>query len=160
MSNIPNGKQGQDVRPSFLATTQKDTAQTLTEKRQELRDTELKFQKACRQLAYINHRLADLTQRYNKARRNNQRTFRYNLKLKISVIEGIKSMFYEYIYMKAEDINMLRHDVRFWIEESSESEYETDDEEWNATHLMIDSSFQSYSGWTQNQQKHRKKYLL
>lgn len=129
MSYRSNDKQGQEVRPSFLATIQKDKKETLTEKRRELRDTELKFQKACRQLAYINHRLADLTQRYNKAKRNNQRSFRYNLKLKISVLEGVKSMFYDYIYMKAEDINMLRHDVRFWIEDSSGSEYETDDEE-------------------------------
>jgi hypothetical protein len=73
--------------------------------------------------------MADMSYRYNKAKGDNFKCFRYNLKLKLSVLEGVRSMYYNYVYMKAEDINMLRHDVRFWIEESSESEYETEDDE-------------------------------
>lgn len=106
-----------------LSTTEKSS--TLLEKRRELRDTEIKFQKACRQLAHLNKRLSDVKRRCNDA----SGCLRYNLKLKLSVLEGVRSMYYDYVYMKSEDINMLRHDVRFWVEESSESEYETEDEE-------------------------------
>jgi hypothetical protein len=115
-----------DILTKSHQTTLSVTKPTLLQKRRDLRDAEIKFCKASKQLAQTNQMLADLSRRYNAAKKDDNRCFRDNLMRKISVMQGARSMYYDYVYMKAEEINMLRHEVRSWVEVEDSTEYETE----------------------------------
>ena len=72
-------------------------------------DTEKKFRKSCDQLCHLNRRLADMQKRYRRAKADNSRCFRYNLRLKLAVVEGVRNAFYDYAHVQAEKIVELRH---------------------------------------------------
>ena len=76
-----------------------------------LHRAQTKFRKACIQLTLLNKQLADVKERYQQAKEDNFRCFRYNLRLKLAVIEGVRNMYYDYAYTKAEDVVKLRHDL-------------------------------------------------
>lgn len=103
----------------------------LQETQRELKQTMIKFRKACSQLSIIDKRLRDMSRRYEAAKRDGNQCFLYNLRIKISALEGMRSMYYEYVYMKAEDVNMLRHDARFLMRQKhveSDEEYESEED--------------------------------
>ncbi|WAR07308.1 hypothetical protein MAR_017266 [Mya arenaria] len=58
------------------------------DKRFSLTEAEGRFQKACDQIVLLNHRLGEVQKRYKMAKRSNNKAFRYNLRLKLAVIEG------------------------------------------------------------------------
>jgi hypothetical protein len=63
------------------------------------------------------------------AKRSNNRAFRYNLRLKLAVIEGARNMFYDYAYTKADQVAELRRelfDESVEIVSGSDSEYSSD----------------------------------
>lgn len=78
------------------------------DKRFTLGEAEHRFRKACDQIVMLNQRLSDVQKRYKMAKRNNNRSFRYNLRLKLAVIEGSRNMFYDYAYAKADQVASLR----------------------------------------------------
>ena len=45
------------------------------------------------------------------ARRTNNRSFRYNLRLKLAVVEGVRNMYYDYAYAKADQVADLRREL-------------------------------------------------
>jgi len=101
-------------------------------KRQELRDTRRKFQKACGQLSLLNKRMNDLKRHHKKAVKQRNHMAVYNLRLRMSVTEGVREKFNEYIYARAEDVTMLQYDLKFWKGEkyvTSDDEYTDIDEE-------------------------------
>ena len=55
-----------------------------------------KFQHACQQVRRLNANIRNLQVRYDRAKRDNQRSFRYSLRLKIATVEGIRNTYYEY----------------------------------------------------------------
>ncbi|WAR07225.1 hypothetical protein MAR_017183 [Mya arenaria] len=57
------------------------------DKRFSLTEAEGRFQKACDQIVLLNHRLGEVQKRYKMAKRSNNKAFRYNLRLKLAVIE-------------------------------------------------------------------------
>ena len=59
-------------------------------------DLDHKFGLACRQLKMLNSSLAELEDRYDRAFRDNLRSFRYSLGLRMTTLEGVKNMYYEY----------------------------------------------------------------
>ena len=67
--------------------------------------------------------------RYSKAKQDNFRCFRYNLRLKLAVIEGVRNMFYDYAYVKAEKVAELRYELFGQTIDIVTSDSETDDEE-------------------------------
>ncbi len=69
-----------------------------------LYDSERKFRKACVQVTMINKQLDDCRERYSRAKADGYRSFRYNLRVKLAVMEGVRNMYYDYAYMKAEDV--------------------------------------------------------
>ena len=83
----------------------------LTAKFSALHRAQTKFRKACIQLTLLNKQLEDVKMRYQQAKEDNFRCFRYNLRLKLAVIEGMRNMYYDYAYMKAEDVVQLRYDL-------------------------------------------------
>lgn len=83
----------------------------------------VKFQKACNNLLQINM-LIDSTQiRYDRANAVNHRSMRYNLRLRLCVIEGVRNMFYENALQMAEQLDMLRREAGMTV-----VEYITDEE--------------------------------
>ena len=103
-------------------------ASVLTAKFSALHRAQTKFRKACIQLKLLNKQLTDIKDRYSRAKNDNFRCFRYNLRRKLAVIEGVRNMYYDYAYMKAEDVARLRQDLFRDNLEIVVSESETDDD--------------------------------
>ena len=60
-------------------------------KRFTLSDAERRFRRACDQIVLLNQKLGEVQKRYKNARRTNNRSFRYNLRLKLAVVEGVRN---------------------------------------------------------------------
>jgi hypothetical protein len=90
----------------------------------ELFETENRFRRACGQVILLNEKLEDLQLRYDKARIDNHKSFRYNLRLKMATVEGVRNSYYEYCCWKAEMVAELR--VRMSV---ISPEWESEDEE-------------------------------
>lgn len=99
-----------------MSTVCKKGSPAFNAKKEELKDTYKKFQRACGQLSLLNKRLKDLKVRYEQALNNKNKYSLQNLRTRISVTDGVRSMFYEYVYTRAEDVAMLKHDIKFWKE--------------------------------------------
>ena len=80
-------------------------------KRGGLVESERRFKRACEQIVQLNYSLDSLQQRYNKAKKDNHRSFRYSLRLKIAVVDGMRNMYYDYAHKKAESIAELRQEL-------------------------------------------------
>ena len=99
------------------------------DKRFTLSDAERRFRKACDQIVTLNQRLGEVQKRYKMAKRCNNKAFRYNLRLKLAVIEGARNMYYDYAYVKADQVAQLRRemfDESVEIVSGSDSEYSSD----------------------------------
>jgi hypothetical protein len=99
------------------------------DKRFTLCDTEKRFRKACDQIVLLNQKLGDVQRRYKMAKRSNNRAFRYNLRLKLAAIEGARNMYYDYAYIKADQVAQLRRemfDESVEIVSGSDSEYSSE----------------------------------
>ena len=81
------------------------------DKRFTLSDAERRFRRACDQIVLLNQKLGEVQKRYKKARSTNNRSLRYNLRLKLAVIEGARNMFYDYAYTKADQVADLRREL-------------------------------------------------
>jgi hypothetical protein len=79
---------------------------------QELQTTlihaENQFRKACNQIILLKMKLRACSVRYRSARSNNMRSFRYPLRLRLSVVEGVRNMYYDYATRKAQQIEQVR----------------------------------------------------
>jgi hypothetical protein len=79
---------------------------------QELQTTlihaENQFRKACNQIVLLNMKLCACSVRYRRAKANNMRTFRYPLRLRLAVVEGVRNMYYDYATRKAQQIEQVR----------------------------------------------------
>lgn len=110
-------------------------------KRLELKSTEYRFKRACDQIILLNRKMTAVMQRYHAARANFNRNFRYKLRLRLAVVEGIRNMYYDYANKKASEIVTLRRDLFGEIieivtdqdqgEEADEFEEETTDVEYD-----------------------------
>ena len=89
----------------------------------ELNETETRFKRACEQVVLLNDKLEGLQRRYDKAVQENHRSFRYNLRLKMASVEGVRNAYYEYACEKAEKIAELRYYA------SAADHYESEDED-------------------------------
>ncbi|WAR07333.1 LOW QUALITY PROTEIN: hypothetical protein MAR_017291 [Mya arenaria] len=63
-------------------------------------------------------------------KKQHNKAFRYNLRLKLAVIEGVRNMYYDFAYSKADRVAELRRelfDESVEIVSGSDSEYSSDD---------------------------------
>jgi len=74
----------------------------------ELYETENRFRRSCEQIILLNNKLEDLQLRYDKAKTDNHKSYRYNLRLKMATVEGVRNTYYEYACWKAEKVAELR----------------------------------------------------
>jgi hypothetical protein len=82
-----------------------------TDKRFRLIDSERRFRRSCEQIILLNTRLGELQLRYNRAKDANHKSFRYSLRLRLSVMEGLRNTYYEYAHAKAEQVGQLRKEL-------------------------------------------------
>ena len=76
------------------------------------------FRRSCDQIVLINQTLKQLTFRYKKAKTENSRSFRYPLRLRLAIVEGVRNMYYDYAKQKAEEVQNLREEL---LEQSTSS---------------------------------------
>lgn len=103
------------------------------EKRFSLIDSECRFNRACAQVDLLTSRLSDLQCRYEKACQENHPSFRYNLKLRLGVLERLRDMYCEYANRKAETVADLRRELFgeeiriIYSDDTSDSESDEDE---------------------------------
>ena len=73
-----------------------------------IRDLNRKFRNACSQLILINNQIDETETRYNCSQAENRRSYRYILRLKLCTLEGVRNMFYEYAYAKADELEKMQ----------------------------------------------------
>ena len=70
------------------------------------------FQKACNQVLVLNNFLRELQTCYDRASRDNLRTYRYALRLRLCTVEGIRNTIYEYATKQASKIEKMEDEMR------------------------------------------------
>ena len=108
-------------------------------RRLKLKATEYCFKRACDQIVQLNRKMDSVMQRYYAARSTVNRNFRYKLRLRLAVVEGIRNMYYDYANLKASAIVSLRRELFGQIIEvvsdqervSPMEEYDADDSEYD-----------------------------
>ncbi|KAH3720037.1 hypothetical protein DPMN_062929 [Dreissena polymorpha] len=85
-----------------LSVMERVTAQT------ELQALERKLQKSCIQINLLYKQLEFIKARYQKATCDRFNRFRYTLRLKLAVVEGVRNMYFEYAHAQAEHVALLR----------------------------------------------------
>lgn len=74
----------------------------------QLYDCQRRFSRACDQILLLNARLQGLRKRYLSARSSDYKTFRFPLRMRILVAEGLVKRYYHYADMKRSEILDLR----------------------------------------------------
>lgn len=74
-------------------------------------DARIKFERACQQIALLDQKIRDLEVRYKRAVRFKKNSFRYNLRLRLSVVTGVKMMYHHYASTKAEELQKIRNQI-------------------------------------------------
>ena len=67
-----------------------------------------KFYKACDQIVIIDRKLQDMTLRYHSANRDGHRSMRYNRRLQLVTLEGVRAAFYQFAEIAADKMTELR----------------------------------------------------
>jgi hypothetical protein len=98
----------------------------------QLYECEKRFRRACDQITHLNGKLYDLQTRYARARNNNDKCFRYNLRMRLLVVEGLVKHYCHYACLKKNEVLDLR--FKLYGEDPDDGEtvfggIETDNEE-------------------------------
>ena len=95
-----------------------------------LQEHERHLVRSCEQIILLNDKIRGLTKRYESAKAECFRSFRYNLRVRLAVVEGVRNVFYEYARDMAEDIADLRRELYGQnVEIITDTDGETDDEQ-------------------------------
>ena len=74
--------------------------------------TRFRFERACSQVKQLNQRLDDLDARFERSMANGNNVYRYNLRLKLCVLEGIRNYYFEYVQRIGGDLHRLQIERR------------------------------------------------
>ena len=72
------------------------------------RQLKKKFYRALHHIRMLNRQIEDLKVRYDRAFASGCRPFRYTHRLKLAAFEGIRDMYYEYGYRKADELEQMQ----------------------------------------------------
>ena len=92
---------------------------------EKLCDAQTKFEKACQQIVLLDHKIKDLEVRYKRAVKHKKNAFRYNLRLRLSVVTGIKMMYHHYASTKADELHRLHRQRHAVARETSSAPADT-----------------------------------
>ena len=79
--------------------------------RDDLDAAESLFRRACEQVLVLNKQVENLTSRYSESEQRGNKIVYYQLRLRISILEGVRNMFYEYAAQKANVITELQRHI-------------------------------------------------
>ena len=95
----------------------------------QLYESQRRFSRACDQILLLSSRLQGLRKRYLSAGSSDYKTFRFPLRMRILVAEGLVKRYYHYADMKRSEILHLRCELnKADISDTNENELITDDE--------------------------------
>lgn len=94
----------------------------------QLYDSQRRFSRACDQILLLNTKLSGLRKRYLSARSSDLKTFRFPLRMRILVLDGMVKRYYHYADMKRNEILELRHKLKTAEEKVDGNHMATDDE--------------------------------
>lgn len=75
-----------------------------------LTDAEVKFYKAKEQILHLKRKMGDLRVRYRRAETDENVPFQQNLRNKIIALKGVIFSYYDYVYLKADEIMKIREE--------------------------------------------------
>jgi hypothetical protein len=73
----------------------------------QIRHADHQFKKAISQLTLLNNKISSTRCRYNRARREDRKTFAQKTSLQLTTYEGVRKMYFEYAGRKCEEIQQL-----------------------------------------------------
>ena len=83
-------------------------AETSAQLINQMREVDKKFRRVCEQLVLLNNRIEAYQKRYDRAVSSNQRSFRYQHRLRLVTLEGVRNMFYEYASDRADKLDEMQ----------------------------------------------------
>lgn len=83
-------------------------AMTLDQIKSALDEAKSKLDCACRQIAHLDNQISYLRKLFRRAEKNKGYAVRYNLRMQLSIVSGVKVMYHHYAAMKEERIARLR----------------------------------------------------
>ena len=92
-----------------------------------LHDSKRRFNRACDQILLLNTRLRGLRKRYNSARSSDSKTFRFPLRMRMLVAEGLVKSYYHYANMKRYEILELRSELSKIDNDETEEAFSDDE---------------------------------
>lgn len=75
-----------------------------------LTDAEVKFYKAKEQILHLKRKMGDLRVRYRRAETDENVLFQQNLRNRIIALKGVIFSYYDYVYLKADEIMKIREE--------------------------------------------------
>ena len=81
------------------------------DKRFSLVASERRYKRACDQIVLLSGKCSDLRFKFSKACRENQRSYKNRLKLRLALTQGIMQTYYYYAYSQAETVAELRREL-------------------------------------------------
>ena len=92
-----------------------------------LSDSQHRFNRACDQILFLSTRLNGLKKRYLSAKSSDYKTFRFPLRVRMMVAEGLVKRYYHYADMKRSEILHLRCELKK-LDDSEDDDVITDEE--------------------------------
>ncbi|KAH3711368.1 hypothetical protein DPMN_070876 [Dreissena polymorpha] len=77
----------------------------------QLKTAERHFRYACQQVMIISRQVVKKTRRCHGVVRTGDTIFRYNIRLRLSILDGVRNMYYEFAARKAAEIVELQQRV-------------------------------------------------
>lgn len=65
----------------------------------------------CVQIVILNHKILRLQKRYKKTNQENLQSLRYNMRLRLAAVEGVRNMFYDVAKKTANQIAELQREL-------------------------------------------------
>ena len=93
-----------------------------------LHDSQRRFNRACDQILLLNSRLRCIRKRYNLARSSDSKTFRFPLRMRMMVTEGLIKTYYHYADVKRAEILECRAELTKFDDFDNEDEDLMNDE--------------------------------
>lgn len=73
-----------------------------------MRQMEKGFKICCRQITLMNNQIRSLKKRYDRAIRRQKRSFRYNYRLRLVTLEGVRNTFWVFAHDRADRLDELQ----------------------------------------------------
>lgn len=74
---------------------------------EEIATKKICFNKACKQMILLNEKMHLLMERYYRAERAGHRSLRYNLRLRIAIVDALRRVYFEYASVKKEEADTM-----------------------------------------------------